>query len=41
MVQSISVVTQHDIRLMELTEAKAREQWQAKGFPDEVVDFFV
>lgn len=30
-----------DVRFVELTEAQAREQWRAAGFPDEVIEFFV
>jgi uncharacterized protein YbjT (DUF2867 family) len=41
MIQTIGTVIHHDIQLIELTEAQAREQWQAESFPDEVIDFFV
>ena len=41
MVQTISSVIGRDIRLVELSEAQAREQWREQGFPDEVIEFFV
>ena len=30
-----------DIPFIELTEAEAREQWRAQGFPEEFIEFFV
>jgi uncharacterized protein YbjT (DUF2867 family) len=41
MVQSISAVIGRDIQLIELTEAQAREQWRAEGFPEDMIEFFV
>jgi uncharacterized protein YbjT (DUF2867 family) len=41
MVQTISEVIGQDIRLIELSEAEAREQWRSQGFSDEIIDFFV
>jgi uncharacterized protein YbjT (DUF2867 family) len=41
MLASISAVIGRDLQLIELTEAQAREQWRAEGFPDEIIEFFV
>ncbi len=41
MVCTISQVLGRDIRLIELSEAQAREQWRQTGFPDDVIEFFV
>lgn len=41
MVHTISCVIGRDIQLNELSEAQARDQWAAQGFPPEVIDFFV
>ncbi|MDX1994197.1 MAG: NAD(P)H-binding protein [bacterium] len=41
MVQIIGELTGQHIRLIELSEAEAREQWRGQDFPDEVIDFFV
>ncbi len=30
-----------DIKFIELSERQAREQWQAEGYPQEVIEFFV
>ncbi len=41
MVKTLSATIGRDIRLIELTEAEARDQWRAQGFSDEVIEFFV
>jgi uncharacterized protein YbjT (DUF2867 family) len=41
MVRTISAAIGRDIQFIELTEAQAREQWRAEGYPDEVIEFFV
>jgi uncharacterized protein YbjT (DUF2867 family) len=41
MAHAIGEAIGRDIRFIELTEAQAREQWQAAGFPQEVIEFFV
>jgi uncharacterized protein YbjT (DUF2867 family) len=41
MTQIIGAAIGRDLRFIELTEAEAREQWRAEGFPDEVIEFFV
>ena len=41
MVRTIAGAVGRDIEFVELTEAEAREQWQAQGFADDVIDFFV
>lgn len=43
-VQMIAIINQvldRDVRLVELTEAQARDQWSAAGFTDDVIEFFV
>jgi uncharacterized protein YbjT (DUF2867 family) len=41
MVRTIGAAIDRDIQFIELTEAQAREQWQASGYPNEVIEFFV
>ncbi len=41
MVRTIGGAIGRDIQFVELTEAQAREQWRAAGFPEEVIEFFV
>lgn len=41
MVQAIASANGRDIRFEELTEAQARERWQAQGFPDDAIEYFV
>jgi uncharacterized protein YbjT (DUF2867 family) len=41
LVHTIGAAIGKDIRLIELSEAEAREQWQASGYPEEVIEFFV
>jgi len=41
MVQMIAATIGRDIRFIELTEAQAREQWAAEGYPQEFIEFFV
>jgi uncharacterized protein YbjT (DUF2867 family) len=41
MVRMIGEAMGREVRLIELTEAEAREQWRTEGFPDEVIEFFV
>ena len=41
MVRIIGSIIGTDIRLIEMTEAEAREQWQAEGHPQQVIDFLV
>jgi uncharacterized protein YbjT (DUF2867 family) len=41
MVQTIGNAIGREIRLIELTEAQAREQWRAEGFSEEFIEFFV
>jgi len=41
MVRIIGEVIGREIRLIELTEAQAREKWRAEGYPNEVIEFFV
>jgi uncharacterized protein YbjT (DUF2867 family) len=41
MIRILGAALRRDIRFIELTEAQAREQWQAEGYPDEVIEFFV
>jgi uncharacterized protein YbjT (DUF2867 family) len=41
MVRILGSAIGQDIRLTELTEAQAREQWQAEGHPQQVIDFLV
>ena len=41
MVRTIGETIGQDIEFVELTEAQAREAWQAAGMPQEVIEFFV
>lgn len=41
MVRTIGKAIGRDIQFIELTEAQAREAWQAEGFPQDVIEFFV
>jgi uncharacterized protein YbjT (DUF2867 family) len=41
MVRTIGAAIDRDIQFVELSEAQAREQWRASGYPDEVIEFFV
>lgn len=41
MVAEVSKAIGRDIKVIELSEAEAREQWRSEGFPDEVIEFFV
>jgi uncharacterized protein YbjT (DUF2867 family) len=41
MVSIIGAAIGRDIQFIELTEAQAREQWAAEGYPEEVIEFFV
>jgi uncharacterized protein YbjT (DUF2867 family) len=41
MARTIGEAIGRDIQFTELTEAQAREQWRAAGFPDEVIEFFI
>lgn len=41
MVEMIGARLGKEIPFIELSEAEARAQWQAAGFPDEVIEFFV
>ena len=41
MVRTIGATIGRDIKFVELTEAEAREEWRAQGFPDEIIEFFV
>lgn len=41
MVATIGEALGREIPLIELTEAEAREQWRAEGYPDDVIEFFV
>ena len=41
MVRTIGSAIGRDIRFIELTETEAREQWQAEGHPQQVIDFLV
>ena len=41
MVRIIGAAIGREVKFIELTEAQAREQWRAEGFPDEVIEFFV
>lgn len=41
MVEMIGACLGQQIPFIELSEAEARLQWQAEGFPDEVIEFFV
>lgn len=41
MIRMIGETIGRDLKFIELTEAEGREQWQAQGFPDEVIEFFV
>ena len=41
MVRIIGETAGREIRFIELTEAQAREQWLAEGYPPESVEFFV
>ncbi|SDJ94631.1 NAD(P)H-binding protein [Streptomyces indicus] len=40
-VDAIAAARGSAVRLLELTEEQAREQWQAKGFPEETIEFLV
>jgi uncharacterized protein YbjT (DUF2867 family) len=41
MIRIIGEALGREIEFIELTEAQARDQWQAEGFPPEVIEFFV
>ncbi|MCG8347760.1 MAG: hypothetical protein MI924_08275 [Chloroflexales bacterium] len=41
MVRTIGAAIGRAIQLIELTEAQAREQWRAEGYPDDAIEFFV
>jgi uncharacterized protein YbjT (DUF2867 family) len=41
MLSIIGATIGREVKLIELTEAQARDQWRAEGYPDEVIDFFV
>lgn len=41
MVQTIGAAIGRTLAFVELTEAEAREQWRAEGYPDDVIEFFV
>ena len=41
MVDIISAATGHDIQLIELSQEQAREQLQAAGQPQEIIEFFM
>ena len=41
MARTIGAAIGRDIQFVELTEAQAREQWRAEGFPNELIEFFV
>jgi uncharacterized protein YbjT (DUF2867 family) len=41
MVSLIGAAIGRDLAFVELSEEQARKRWQAAGYPDEVIDFFV
>jgi uncharacterized protein YbjT (DUF2867 family) len=41
MVRTLGAALGRDLQFVELTEAQAREQWRAEGYPNEVIEFFV
>lgn len=41
MVAAIGKAIGRDVQFIELTEAQARERWQAQGYPEEVIQFFM
>lgn len=41
MVQIIGAAVARELRFVELSEAQARAAWRARGFPDDVIEFFV
>jgi uncharacterized protein YbjT (DUF2867 family) len=41
MTRTLGTTLGQDLQFVELTEAQARKQWQAEGYPAEVIEFFV
>lgn len=41
MVQIIGQAIGRELKFVELTESEARERWRARGFSDEIIEFFI